>query len=163
MIEKKTPQKEIQRIGKSCNRCGRCCMHGSGFVTSEDLKRISDHLRMTDSEVQDRFLDKVTLFNKVLWKPKQKKKPFGPCVFLENKECTIHSVKPTLCAISTCAEGGEEIVEWYLLNHVINPCDQEAMREWHLRLKTQKTIKGGKLEDLVPDKRLRDRILGERK
>jgi len=111
-----------------------------------------------------KYLDERWIFNRKVYKSKKPKdKPFGPCVFLDDKECTIHDAKPLNCLLgSGCHEHGQELSIWFMLNYVIDPSDPQAIREWNEYLKIAPTIPGGKLDELVKSKKLLDKILDYR-
>jgi hypothetical protein len=46
-----------------------------------------------------------------------------------------------------------------MLNHFVKPDDPESVRQWSVYLKTQPTIGGGELKDLVKDKERLAKIL----
>jgi hypothetical protein len=46
-----------------------------------------------------------------------------------------------------------------VLNYVLDHQDPDAIRQWAVYLKTHPTIPGGELEELVPDKEMRDKIM----
>src|SRR3989344_4186949 len=67
--------------------------------------------------------------------------------------CTVHPVKPLQCKTSMGRkEYGEDLSLWFMLNHQVNPNDPESIRQYAIYLKTQRTLPGGSLKELVPDK-----------
>ena len=87
-------------------------------------------------------------------------KNYGPCIFLdERKGCLIHEVKPLECRIGSCEKHGQEISIWFMLNYLVNPKDPESIRQYAMYLKTQPTIPGGRLEEIIPDDKRLKRIL----
>ena len=162
MISRLTPKEEILKLGEECERCGHCCTYGSGFVLPEDIKQMSKGLKESPAEIKERYLDEHEIFNTQIHKIKVKKhgKPYGKCIFYIPEEgCTIHEFKPLHCRIGSCKRHGEEAAEWFFLKFIVNPDDPESIRQWAARLKGRKTIPGGALEELVPDKRKLIKIL----
>ena len=163
MIKKSTTIAEILRLGDDCKRCGKCCTYGTGFLTKADIHRIARKLKLTEEGFVKTCLEPVTKFNTTLHRPVsvKKGKPYGTCMFFNSsKGCTIHEVKPMHCRVSTCNEHGEEISVWFHLNYFVNPTDPESIRQWKLYLDSGgKNIPGGKLEELVPDKKILKKIL----
>ena len=161
MITIKTPLSKILEIGKECQKCGHCCNHGSGFLIGDDLKNISGFLGITQEQLIREYLEEKELFNTKLFRPKLKTKgkPYGKCVFHE-EGCKIHEVKPLQCMVGNCNEHGEELSIWFMLNYIVNRDDPESIRQYSAYLKAGgKTIEGGKLEDLIPDKEKLKKIL----
>lgn len=159
-----TPRKLVEKLGAECTQCNQCCKVDSGLVLDEDIDKIADHVGIPRSEFVEEFLVPHEKFNKRLWKLKQIRepgKPYGRCVFLDDeKGCTIHSVKPTHCRVcSTKSRFGEQLSLWFVLNHIVDADDPEAIRQWATYLKTHPTIPGGELHELVPDKERLRKIL----
>jgi len=96
------------------------------------------------------------VFNTEIHKAKTIKddKPYGHCTFFDKNEgCTIHKVKPLHCRVGNgCNEHGEKLAIWFALNYLVKKEDPQSIREWAIYLKTNPTIPGGSLADLVPDK-----------
>lgn len=117
---------------------------------------------MREREVKERYLEEKELFNTKLLRPKLKttNKPYGECIFLENKRCKIHKVKPLQCKVGNCNKYGEKLGIWFMLNYLVNKDDPESIRQYGAYLKSGgKTILGSKLEELVPDKEKLKEIL----
>ncbi len=152
-----TPQHYIEKLAKNgCRRCGHCCSYDSGIFLDEDIRRIAGHLGMPEDSFRRQFLEEKDIYNKKVHKAKldRKDKPFGPCIFFDKESgCSIHEVKPLHCRLSLgCGEYGQQINIWFMLNHVVDADDPEAIRQWAQYLKTHPTIPGGQLHELVPDK-----------
>jgi len=161
-ITKNTPISEILKLSQECRQCGHCCSHGSGFLIGDDLKNIAEFLGVTEKEVKEEYLEEKELFNTKLLRPKliKRDKPYGKCIFLENKKCKIHKVKPLQCRVGNCNEYGERLSIWFMLNYLVNNEDPESIRQYAAYLKSGgKTIPGGKLEELVPAKERLRKIL----
>lgn len=160
-IIKKTPEKEILLISTSCKQCGKCCTLGVGYAKEEELIKIAEKLKITIQELKEKHFEKHIIFNKIVYKPKQKKEnlPFGPCVFLKENMCEIHEVKPLHCRVGNCNEQGDELTEWYYSNHLVNYNDPQSIREWETRITLKPTIKGGSPKENMDDKTLK-KIVG---
>ena len=167
LISKDTPLSEILRLGAPCNRCGKCCEHGSGFVLEHEAKEIAKYLGITEEELIKNYLEETELFNKRVFKLKRIKRenkktseiPHGKCVFYdEEKGCLIHSVKPLFCKIVNCKPYSSEIIQWYFLNFILDTEDPEAVRQWATYLKYNEPIVGANLSELIPKDKL-DKIM----
>ena len=166
-ITKNTPLKEVLKLAAPC-RCDSCnhgCKFGSGSLVGDDAKNIAKFLSISEEDLKKGFLEEIELFNKKLLRPKlirEKNKPYGRCVFFDyEKGCTIHEVKPLECKTSiSCKDYGEELSVWFMVNHVVDVSDAESIRQYANYIKSGgKTIEGGKLENLVPDKEKLRKIL----
>jgi uncharacterized protein len=74
-----------------CLDCAGCCKNYSPRFKTPDIKRISKHLRMRESEFIDTYLQ---LDNEGDYVVKQ-----APCPFLgEGNQCSIYEVRPSDCA-----------------------------------------------------------------
>lgn len=157
MITKNTKLKEILKLGKECQRKNNCCKHGSGCLVGDDLRKIVKFLGVNEKKLKEKYLEEVEKFNTKLLRPKliRKDKPYGVCIFFDGNGCKIHKVKPLECKVGNCGKHGEEISKWFMLNYCVNANDPESIRQYAIYLKTNKTLKGGKLENLVPKKRLK--------
>ncbi|MBU0627676.1 MAG: YkgJ family cysteine cluster protein [Nanoarchaeota archaeon] len=161
-ITKQTKLSEALKLGTKCSRNNNCCKHGSGCLINDDIKKISKFLGITEEKLIKEYLDEKELFNTKVLKPKlnSKDKPYGECIFFDQKGCKIHEVKPLQCRVGNCSEHGEGLSIWFMLNYFVNKDDPESIRQYHTYLNSGgKTIKGGKLEDLVPDKEKLSKIL----
>jgi hypothetical protein len=161
-ITKNTRKEEIIKIGEECGQCGKCCLHQSGFLIDSDLNEISSFLGITNDELKREYLVSQDLFGKIMYRPKivKNEKAFGPCIFLENeKVCKIHNVKPFMCKIGCCNKYGNDIMEWFMLNYVVMPYNKASIMQWSTRIKTHPTIKGGSVDELIPDKDIRKKLL----
>ncbi len=162
-ISKHTPYEYVKSLAGNCKQCGGCCSHGSGFILPEEVTKLSRNLGMKKDILLQDFLVETEIFNATVYKAKtkSKEKPFGPCIFYDEKEgCTIHEFKPLHCSLSKgCGGYGEYLSEWFTLNYIVNPSDPEAIRQWGQYLKTNDTLPGGKLHELVPDKDKLKKIL----
>jgi Fe-S-cluster containining protein len=165
IISKNTPKEIILKLGESCEDCSsthHCCRHDAGFLAEDDLKKIAGFLKLPEKELKDRFLQEKILFNRPALKPKTLKanKPYGPCVFLDDKKgCKIHPVKPLQCRLYTCKGYGFDIIQWFYLNYMVDPLDPQSLREYSDFIRFNEPIPGGRLEELVPDKEKLSRIL----
>jgi Fe-S-cluster containining protein len=166
-IKKDTPLKDILEKGNAinCKKCGHCCKYSSGFLIETDITKIKDFLDIDEKELKEKYLENVDLFNTVMFRPKilRDGKPFGKCIFLnDDDKCKIHKVKPMQCKIGICDEKhGHEIMEWFYLNYCVKPFNRSSLLQWQARLKSHDTIEGGRIEELIPSKEIRNKILSE--
>ena len=162
-LSKHTPYEYIEKLAKDCKRCGDCCSYGSGFILPDEIEKLSRKVGLKRETFTQDFLVETEVFNKVVYKAKTKSKdkPFGPCIFFDEKEgCTVHEFKPVHCTLSKgCGGYGEYLSEWFTLNYILNPNDPEAIRQWAQYLKNNGTLPGGNLIELVPDKDKLKKIL----
>jgi len=163
MIKKDTPLKKVLEIGKECERCGHCCNYGSGFLVKEDIKKIAVFLKLNEEELKESCLEEVEKFNTKLFRPHIIKngKQYGTCIFFNSEDgCRIQEVKPLQCRIGNCGPYGEALSVWFMLNYFINKNDPESIRQFATYLKSRgKTLPGGTLNDIVPDKKKLKKIL----
>jgi len=166
IISKQTPKEIVLKLGGECSaqNCGRrshCCNYSTGFLAEGDLPRIARHLRMTEKALKEKYLDEKRMFNTAALKPKSIKgdKPYGPCIFLNSQGCLIHKVKPLQCRLYTCKDYGFDLMQWFYLNHLVNPDDPQSVREYAEFLKFNTPIPGGNLEEIVPDRQRLAKIL----
>lgn len=129
MIKKSSSVKEVLENQQECKICGSCCNFGSGIIVKEEVKKIAKFLGISEKELKEKYLEGVRLYNKDMMRPKFEK-PFGKCVFLEDKKCGIHEVKPLHCMVACCGEKGEQNDQWFKLNHIVDEKDKVSMEEW---------------------------------
>ena len=149
-------------MGHDCMQCAHCCSHGSGFLINDEAKKIAEFLKITEKELKEKYLEEKELYNTKLSRPRliTEGKPYGKCVFLNEKKCSIHKVKPFQCRVGNCNENGEQLSQWFMLNYLVNKDNPESIRQYSAYLSSGgKTIPGGKLEELVPDKEKLKKIL----
>ena len=113
---------EVKKLSPlcNCNECSFACTVGSGCMADKDVIKLAKHLKLSEKEVQEKYLEKIEKFNTHLWKPKliRDEKPYGKCIFYDDNEgkCSINEVKPTECRISMgCKDYGHELNQWFLL------------------------------------------------
>jgi Fe-S-cluster containining protein len=166
-ISKETAEDVVAEYGKECTRCNYCCTVDSGILFEDDIKRIADSMHLPRDEFIKTYLDPHERFNTKCWKLKQIKadnKPFGRCILLNDKGCSVHKVKPRYCRVlSTVSKHGQQLSVWFALNYFVNNDDPESIRQWAQYLKTHPTIPGGTLHDLVKNKEELQRILNYEK
>lgn len=162
-LTKDTPESVVSRLGNECKQCNYCCSVDSGILFSEDITRIADAMQMPRDEFIRTFLDEHERFNTKCWKLKQLKednKPYGKCVLLGEKGCSVNKAKPKYCRLlSPSSKHGQQLAIWFALNYFVNPDDPESIRQWATYLKTHPTIPGGNLHELVPKQEQLQRIL----
>ena len=165
-IKKTTPLNDVLKLTNPC-RCNACtvgCKHGSGAFTEEEIKNLAKHLKIEEDVLKKEFLETIEKFNTKKFRPRilRKDKPYGKCIFFDEEiGCKIHETKPLECKIAMgCKDYGEQLILWFTLNHFVNKDDAESIRQYASYLKIGgKTLEGGKLEDLVPDKEKLKKIL----
>ena len=157
MIQKSTPKKKVIELGDECDRCGHCCSFTSGFVLPDEIKQLAEHFKISEKEFKSRFLEKTKRFNTThhIIKQKRSNLPNGRCIFLKNKQCTIHEIKPLYCKIANCKKNSSELLQWYNLNYFVNKNDPHSIREWSMFTRFNRPIKGGSLKELVKEKELK--------
>ncbi|MBL7055076.1 YkgJ family cysteine cluster protein [Candidatus Woesearchaeota archaeon] len=166
MIKKNTELKEILKLTNDC-KCEACesgCGFGSGILIEGEEKKIAEFLGISEEELKKKYLEEVEEFNKKFLRPKIKRgeKPYGPCIFFDEKQkCKIHKVKSMQCKLSmSCKPYGEDLMLWFMLNHIIDKDDPESIRQFASYLTSGgRTLEGGHLEELVPDKEKLNKIL----
>lgn len=162
IIHKNTPLKDVLKLGNSCQQCGNCCSYGTGFATEEDMIKMAHKLGITAAKLKKEYMEEMEKFQTKMHRPKtikQKGKPYGKCVFLKEKKCSIHDVKPLQCKIGNCSTLGDALVQWFDLNFFVNTKDPQSIREWAQVLVVREPIKGGSLQELVPNKAMLKDIL----
>jgi Fe-S-cluster containining protein len=161
-ITKSTKKEDILKLGKECKKCGKCCSFGAGFAQNDELSKIAKHLKISTEKLKKEYFDEKNVFNKKVYEPKLKKEdgmPFGPCVFMKNRICTIHEVKPFHCRVGNCNKFGEKISEWYTVNYLVNKDDPESIRQWSARVDVKSTIIGATPLEIISDKEKLRKIL----
>ena len=163
-ITKHTHRKIVEKLGAECTKCHQCCKVDSGLVLEEDINKLADYLELPRDDFVEQFLVPHEKFSKKMWKLKQLKepgKPYGRCVFLDDEHgCTVHEAKPTHCKVtSPKSRFGEQLSIWFVLNHILDSHNPEAIRQWASYLKSHPSIPGGELHELVPDKEKLQKIL----
>lgn len=164
-ITKNLPKEVILELGEhNCTKCVSCCEYGSGFLIEDDARILSRFLGISEEDLKKNHLEEVEKFNTKLWRPKLLKKgkiiPHGRCTFLTKKGCSVHVARPTMCKVGNCSLLGEDLQLWFTLNHFVNTKDPESIRQFASYLETGgKTLPGGTLEEIVPDKEKLKKIL----
>jgi len=75
-----------------CRQCGECCQGRGGILPSPvERELIAQYLQMPLDELIRDYLEPTPLGLAI------KNKPGGGCIFLEEKRCRIHPVKPRIC------------------------------------------------------------------
>ncbi|MGB9748656.1 MAG: YkgJ family cysteine cluster protein [Candidatus Woesearchaeota archaeon] len=161
LISKKTPLNHILSLGAECNNCGICCKNGQGFVLNDEIKKIAEHLGISEDELLNNHLERTVVFNKEIFKTRRKNTseknriPVGACIFYDDENgCTIQEAKPLFCKIVNCKPYSSEIIQWYFLNYVLDTEDPEAIRQWVHFIKYNEPIPGAQLKELVKEEEL---------
>lgn len=177
-IKTSTPLKEILKLAPpcKCEACNNGCKFGSGaLIVNEqlkldDVKNIAKHLNISEEELKLKYLEAIERFNTKTFRPKLIRKrteegkelPFGRCIFYDDRiGCKIHEVKPVECKISMgCKDYSEQLSQWFMLNFFVSKKDPESIRQYNAYLKSGgKTLVDGKLQNIIPDKKLLGKIL----
>ncbi len=84
-----------------CRQCGDCCLgYGGTYVTDDDIRNIAEYT----GEDPDLFVEKFCDISG--GKPVLTQNETGKCTFFdEEKQCTIHPVKPRMCRAWPFIEG----------------------------------------------------------
>ncbi len=160
-ITRETKLHELMAIA-ACSRCNHCCSYGSGIFLADDIKRVAAHMGVSEDKFTEEYLWETLLFNKKVHRARLRagRKPYGPCIFLKRRGCSIQSVKPLHCRVCHgCGSHGENLAKWFMVNYIIDTADPEAVRQYAIYLRTHSPLEGASLNDLVPDKALLSRIL----
>jgi Fe-S-cluster containining protein len=165
-ITRNTSEKDIIKLAPACD-CDQCrhgCRMGSGLFAQGEIGRLAKFLNMDVEDLKKNHLEEAEQFGKTLHRPKIKRdgKPYGQCTFFDEKKgCTIHEVKPLQCKIAMgCKEYGQDLMLWFMLSHIIDKDDPSSIRQYAAYLKSGgKTLPGGKLGSLVPDKKKLQQML----
>ncbi len=159
-------KEEILQLAEpcSCEACTVGCRFGAGVLADEDIAPLAAFLGCTEEELKERYLEPVEKFHTTRLRPKlrrEKGRPYGQCIFFdEQRGCSVHPAKPLECKVAMgCKPYGEALIQWFTLNHFVNPGDPESVRQWSISLRTHPTIPGGELAELVPDRKRLQRIL----
>lgn len=163
IISAKTPKEVVAKLGeKDCKGCVHCCKYGSGVLAEDDLKKIAKFLRMTEDEVKQKYLEEFEKFNTKRLRPKllkEKGRPYGKCVFLNEKTgCTIHEVKPLNCKIGSCGQQSADLQKWFDLKYFLDTNNPESVRQYALWLEFNDPLPGGKLSELVEKDKLKQML-----
>jgi Fe-S-cluster containining protein len=78
----------VQEI--DCTECGNCCTVLRPVVTDEEIARLSAVLNVTKDSFIEKYTDEDPFDNKKSLKE-------TPCVFLDNKKCSIYHDRPHDC------------------------------------------------------------------
>lgn len=84
-----------------CTQCGKCCLHREDILlTAKDLFQIARKFQVKPAEVLEQYCE--TYIGPDSRLPIVRVKSRGNvkrCVFLKDRKCAIHDVKPVVCAI----------------------------------------------------------------
>lgn len=164
-IAKSTPLADIHKLAPAC-MCAACshgCTMGSGLLAGGDLQKLAAFLRVTEQQLKAEYLEKAEHFNREMWHPKLQRtsnKPYGKCIFYDaEKGCTVHEAKPLQCKIAMgCKPYGAQLIAWFVLNHILNIHDPEALRQYADYIAAGGTvIPGGSMEELL-DKETMEKV-----
>ena len=84
-----------------CTQCGKCCIHREDILlNAKDLYKIAKHLKLSPEQVIAQYCEVYIGDSSRL--PVVRLNPRGAvhrCPFLKNQKCSIHQVKPVVCAM----------------------------------------------------------------
>ena len=159
LLTKSTPESVAIKVGGecTCDKCAHGCNYGSGALKNGEEKKIAKFLGIKGSKALKKYFEDIERFNTKRLRPKLLRKgsnPHGRCIFFDANKglCTINKVKPLQCKTSSGHAQGEQLHSWFILNHFVNTNDPESIRQYSTYLQENKTIPGGALLELVPDK-----------
>ncbi|MGQ9471054.1 MAG: YkgJ family cysteine cluster protein [Candidatus Aminicenantales bacterium] len=75
-----------------CQRCGSCCFHRRIGLNEYEVKQLGLFLSLKQEELISRYVTS----NK---QPELKTREDGSCVFLIERQCRIHHVRPLVCRL----------------------------------------------------------------
>lgn len=163
MIHKNTSKLILEELGEDCKKCGHCCSYGSGILLKEEVAKIACYLKLSIEDFREKYLEEFEAFGTKHSRFKQNKTndkhPYGSCVFLENKECKIHNLKPLYCRIGNCRAYGDDAIQWFHLNYSVDKFNPNSIREWKIYSENKKVIPGGDVTDLVADEEILKKML----
>src|SRR3990167_9663442 len=105
IITTKTTKEQLASLSPPC-RCKSCeigCSYGGGILADEDISKIAKHLNISVDQLKKEYLEEIEKFHVKRFRPKIMRKenlPHGKCIFFD-RGCTIHSVKPVECKVSS--------------------------------------------------------------
>ncbi len=90
-VDKTTKALHDEAFSKiDCLQCSNCCKTSTAQITKKDLTRISAHLKLTEEEFTDQYLEKDPFDQLII--------AGLPCPFLgEDNACAIYEVRPKDC------------------------------------------------------------------
>jgi Fe-S-cluster containining protein len=86
-----------QGLAFSCTQCGACCKAKSGhlFLTALDLRRLAEHLELSDDEFFLQYCEVVEL--DLAARISLVAEDDGSCVFLGRQGCEVYEQRPLQC------------------------------------------------------------------
>eukprot|EP00884_Botryococcus_braunii_P002786 jgi/Botrbrau1/12508/Bobra.0169s0050.1 len=120
-----------------CTQCGKCCT-GSGevWISEEEVEKISDYLKVLPHQFYPRYTKGYS--RRPGWYLLRSYGFDQACIFLKDKACTIHPVRPRQCSTYPWWPDLLEQESWeYEREYVCEgldhpeaePCDLEVARE----------------------------------
>ncbi len=120
-----------------CKECNHGCNFGSGFFVEGEKEKLAKFFKITEKELEEKYLEEVDQFNTKLFKPKLSGKPYGKCVFFENNKCKIHDAKPLQCKLAMgCKDYGEDLMIWFMENYQVDENNESSMKQYEVYLKS---------------------------
>lgn len=124
-----------------CKMCGQCCYGEGGiFITEADVKAIAAYLGLPRAEFLDTYVGIRNGRMEIITRSD------GACVFLKNKVCGIHPVKPHNCRTWPFMPGALR-EEWGFLSMKNNCPGFDPDSTWEEFLEFYEVSKRGGQED----------------
>ena len=121
-------------------------------------------LKKSEQELKEQYLEPLKRFNTTRWRPKLLREngmPYGKCIFLKEKGCIIHDVKPLQCRTYSRPSGlGVELNAYFAVKYFLDIGDPQSVREYAQYIESGGyVLEGAHLNDLIPDKEKLKKIL----
>ncbi len=115
-------------INFECTKCGECCTNFNQdnvvFVFPEDAERIAQAFSIAVDEFYQKYCYEESIETTVgVLKVFMLKNLKGNCVFLADKICSIHGIKPTQCVRGPFGFFWDSSVRFDCMKEVIIPND----------------------------------------
>jgi Fe-S-cluster containining protein len=81
------------KIKFTCIKCGACCGVGFIYLKKGEAEKIAGHLNMPLNQFKKKHTEWFLFLGRAL-----KWKGSGACMFLNNKECSIYTARPSQCS-----------------------------------------------------------------
>jgi hypothetical protein len=119
-----------------CDECGQCCKDRDDILLNAgDLFNISKHLNMSITDVLEKYCEHYLGAGSKMPVVRIKFREYDKtCSFLRKGKCTIHAVKPTVCALfplGRISDRREDVIEFLLQDYSCGNKDSTyTVREW---------------------------------
>lgn len=114
-----------------CKACGKCCRDKVIMLNPYDIFQLTKHLNMSQAEFAKKycgfFIGEESNLPIVYLDFKG-----GPCPFLVNKRCSVHKVKPFVCAsyLLGRAISGDKLLYFRQEVSCGNKYEKQVVRDW---------------------------------